>query len=327
VAAALVGFAVPTLSQEAWPSRPVRIVVPFAPGGSSDVVGRLVAEELSKAFGQPFIVDNRAGAGGGVGTELVAKAPADGYTLLITGIGTNAINHALNDRLGYDSNRDFAHITQVVAGPVVLVTHPSFPARTLKELVAHGKANPGKLSYATTFASSGHLTMEMFKQVASGCPAGTKPATCKPLYMVSIPYRGAGPAIADVVGGQVPFMFVNQDTALPLVRSGKLRALAVSSVQRNPLYPDVPTVAESGYPGFSAVAWVGLSAPQATPKAILDRIETKLTEALKSPAVRAKIESTGFVTVASSQREYADLVRSEIDKWTRVVKAAGIKGE
>ncbi len=328
VAAALAAFAGPALSQaDAWPNRPVRVVVPFAPGGSSDVVGRLVAEELSKAFGQPFVVENRAGAGGGVGTEFVAKAPADGYTLLVTGIGTNAINHALTERLGYDSNRDFAHITQVVAGPVVLVANPSFPARTLKDLVEYGKANPGKLSYATTHASSGHLTMELLKQVASSCPGGAKAAACKPLYMVPIPYRGAGPAITDVAGGQVPFMFVNQDTALPLVQSGKLRALAVSSAQRSPLYPTVPTVAESGYPGFAAVAWVGLSAPKATPKAIVDRIEGELVKALKAPAVRSKIESTGFVVVGSSQQDYTDMVRSETEKWTRVVKAAGIKAE
>lgn len=312
---------------EAWPTRPVKIVVPFPAGGASDLIGRIMAEELSKSLGQPVVVENRSGAGGAVGTAFVAKAPADGYTLLLSGIGTNAVNHAFNDKLGYDSLRDFVHITQAVEGPTVLVANTSYPARTLQELIADGKTHPSKLSYALTPASSGHLAMEMLKQVASECPRSVTPANCKPLFMVGIPYRGASPALTDVVGGQVPFMFINQDTALPFVRSGKLRALAVSSLQRNPLYPDVPTVAESGYPGFSAVAWIGLSAPRAVPTPIVERIGNDLRRALHNPAVKAKLESTGYVVVASQPAEYARLVESEIGKWTQLVKTRGIKPE
>lgn len=322
--ASLSTWAQPT---DTWPTRPVKLVVPFPAGGASDLIGRVMAEELTKALGQPVVVDNRAGAGGAIGTTFVAKAPADGYTLLLSGIGTNAVNHAFNDRIGYDSLKDFVHITQAVEGPTVLVANTAYPARTLQELVADGKAHPTKLSYALTPASSGHLAMEMLKQVASECPRGSAPANCKPLFMVGIPYRGASPALTDVIGGQVPFMFVNQDTALPFVRSGKLRAIAVSSLKRNPLYPDVPTVAESGYPGFSAVAWIGLSAPRAVPAPIVERIGSSLRRALNSPQVKEKLESTGYVVVASEPAAYASLVESEIAKWTKLVKAQGIKPE
>lgn len=299
---------------DAYPTRPVKIVVPYSPGGTTDTVGRIVAEELGKELKQPFIIDNRAGAGGSIGSIAVANSPADGYTLLISGPGSNAFAHALTPSLPYDSNRDFVHISQVMSGPNVLVVHPSFTAKTLQELIAQAKANPGKLDYANSIASSGHLSMELLKQKAG-------------VNIQQVPYKGSAPALADVLAGQVPMTMTNQDTLLPYVRAGKLLPLAVTSAQRNPLFPDVPTVAESGFPGFSVVSWVGLSAPKGTPKPIVDKLEAAMVKVFSAPAVRARLESQGFVMVASNSKEYTAFIASEIQRWTQLVKEVGIKGE
>jgi len=299
---------------DAWPSRPVKIIVPFPAGGTSDLMGRMIADQLSKALRQPFIVENKGGAGGTIGSEQAARAPADGYTLLLSGIGSNAIAHGMTPKPNYDSGRDFIHISQLESGPNVLVVNPAFPARTFKEFVAYVKANPGKVNYGVTNASSGHLAMELLKQTAK-------------LDMVGIPYRGGGPALTDVLAGQIPTMFVNQDAVLPYVKAGKLRALAVTSEQRNVLFPDVPTVAESGFPGFSAVSWVGLSAPKGTPKPIVDKLEATMIAAFKQPAVKEKLESTGFVVVASNSQDYTKFVQAETARWTKVIKEAGIRPE
>jgi tripartite-type tricarboxylate transporter receptor subunit TctC len=308
------GAALPlaTHAQADYPSRPVKIIVPFPAGGTSDIMGRMIAEGLSKQLKQPFVVDNRGGAGGAIGTEQAAKAPADGYTLLLSGIGSNAIIHGFTPKPPYDSARDFVHISELAAGPNVLVVNPSFPAKNFKEFVAWVKANPGKFSYGQVNASSGHLTTEYLKQVAG-------------LDMVGIPYKGGAPALNDILADQIPGMFTNQDAALPFVKAGKLRALVVTSSERNPLYPNVPTVAESGYPGFTAVSWTGLSAPKGTPKPVVDKLEAAMVAAFNDPAMRARLEANGFVVLASKSPEYTKFVNDEINRWSKVVQAAGIK--
>ena len=299
-------------AQDDYPSRPVKLIVPFPAGGTSDIMGRLIADALGRQLKQPFIVDNKGGAGGAIGTEQAAKAPGDGYTLLLSGIGSNAIIHGFSPKPPYDSNRDFVHVSQLAAGPNVLVVNPSFPAKNFKEFIAWVKANPGKFSYGQVNASSGHVTTEYLKQVAG-------------LDMVGIPYKGGAPALNDVLADQIPGMFTNQDAVLPHIKAGKLRALAVTSAQRNPLFPDVPTVAESGYPGFSAVSWTGLSAPKGTPKAVVDKLEAAMVRGFADPAVRAKLESNGFVVVVSQPAAYTRFVQDETARWTQVVQKAGIK--
>ncbi|HSV50533.1 MAG TPA: tripartite tricarboxylate transporter substrate binding protein [Burkholderiaceae bacterium] len=310
-------------AQADYPNKAVKIIVPFPAGGTSDVMARMVADELTRLLKQPFVVENIGGAGGVIGSERASKMPADGYTLLLSGVGSNAVAHGLDPNLKYDSKTDFIHISQIHSGPNVLVVHPDTPYKNLKELVDFGKANPGKLSYGMTFAASGHMAMELLKQTASECPAGAK--DCKPLFMVGIPYRGGGPMLTDLLGGQIPMMFINQDAALQHVKAGKMRALAVTSAQRNPLYPDVPTIAESGYKGFEALSWSGLSAIKGTPQPIVDKLEAALSTAMQSPSIRQRMESVGFVVPQQGSKHYTAFVKSEIDMWTKVIKNAGIK--
>lgn len=300
------------LAQADYPSKPVKIIVPFPAGGTSDVMGRLVAEELGKILKQPFIVENIGGAGGVIGTERGAKAAPDGYTLIQTGVGQSAVAHGLEPLPKYNSNTDFIHISQVHSGPNVLVVHPSTPFKSLKELVDFAKANPGKLDYGYTPAASGHMAMEQFKQTAG-------------IFMLGIPYRGGGPMMTDILGGTIKLMFINQDVALQHVKAGKLRPLAVSSAQRNALYPDVPTIAESGYKGFEALSWSGMSVPKGTPQPIVDKLEAAMVQAMTSPAVRQRLESQGFVVPAQGAKPYAAFVKSEEARWTQVIKTAGIK--
>jgi tripartite-type tricarboxylate transporter receptor subunit TctC len=288
--------------------------VPFPAGGTSDVMGRLVAEELGKLLKQPFIVENIGGAGGVIGTERGAKAAPDGYTLIQTGVGQSAVAHGLEPLPKYNSNTDFIHISQVHSGPNVLVVHPSTPFKTLKDLVDYAKANPGKLDYGYTPAASGHMAMEQFKQTAG-------------IFMLGIPYRGGGPMMTDILGGTIKLMFINQDVALQHVKAGKLRPLAISSAQRNPLYPDVPTVAESGYKGFEALSWSGMSAPRGTPQPIIDKLEAAMVQVMTSPAVTQRLESQGFVVPQQGAKPYAAFVKSEEARWTRVIKTAGIKSQ
>jgi tripartite-type tricarboxylate transporter receptor subunit TctC len=304
----------PVWSQSDYPSKPVKIIVPFPPGGTSDVMGRLVAEELGKILKQPFIVENVGGAGGVIGTERGAKTTPDGYTLVQTGVGQNAVAHGLDPNLKYNSLTDFVHISQVHSGPNVLVVHPSTPFKTVKELVDYAKANPGKLDYGFTPAASGHMAMELFKQTAG-------------VFLLGIPYRGGGPMMTDALGGTIKLMFINQDVALQHVKAGKLRALAVSSAQRNPLYPDVPTIAESGYKGFESLSWSGMSVPKGTPQPIVDKLDAAMVQALKSASFRQRLESQGFVVPAEGTKAYTAFVKSELERWTRVIKTAGIKAE
>lgn len=325
LAAAALAVVPATWAQDAWPSKPIKLVCPFPAGGTSDVMARLVAEALTKELGQQVIVDNVGGAGGTIGTLRAAKSPPDGYTIVQTGVGQNAVAHGLDPKLGYDSMKDFVHLAQVHSGPNVLVVHPDTPFKSFKDLIEYVRKNPGKLNYGYTHAASGHMAMELLKQRGSECTKGT--ANCNGLYMVGIPYRGGGPMMSDLLGGQIPLMFINQDVALPHVKAGKLRPLAVSSLQRNPLYPDVPTVAESGMPGFQALSWSGISAIKGTPQPIVDKLEAALRKIMTSAEIKQRLESVGFVVPPPGAASYTAFVKSEIDLWTKVIKTGNIKPE
>jgi tripartite-type tricarboxylate transporter receptor subunit TctC len=328
LAACALALAVPqaAFAQADFPSKPIKLVSPFPAGGTSDVMARMLAEEMGKQLKQPVIVENIGGAGGVIGTDRALKMPADGYTLIQSGVGQNAVAHGINPRVPYDSNKDFIHLTQVHSGPNVLVAHPSAPFNTFKEFLAYGRANPGKLNYGYTPAASGHMAMELLKQTVSTC-SGAKRENCKGLFLVGIPYRGGGPMMTDLLGGTIPVMFINQDVALQHVKAGKLKALAVSSAERNALYPDVPTISESGFPGFSALSWSGISVAKATPKPIADKLEAAAVAAMKSPAIRQRMEAQGFVVPPQGSVDYTRFVASEMDRWVRVIKTAGIKEE
>jgi tripartite-type tricarboxylate transporter receptor subunit TctC len=312
---AILALAVPlaATAQSDYPNHPIKLISPFPAGGTSDVMARMLAEELGKQLKQPVVVEDIGGAGGVIGTTRALQAPADGYTLIQTGVGQNAVAHGIT-KVPYDSNKDFIHITQVHSGPNVLVVHPSTPFKTFKDLIAYAKANPGKLNYGYTPAASGHMAMELLKQTAG-------------IFMVGIPYRGGGPMLTDLLGGTIPLMFINQDAALQHVKAGKLRALAVTSLERNPLYPDVPTISESGYKGFQALSWSGLSVAKGTPKPIVDKIEAAAVAAMSSPHIRQRMESQGFVVPPQGSAYYTKFVASELQGWTSVIKKAGIKEE
>ena len=315
VSAAAVGLiAVSALAQSDYPNKPIKLIVPFPPGGTSDVMGRMVNDELGKILKQPVIVENVGGAGGVVGTERASKAPADGYTIIQTGVGQNAVAHGLDPNLKYNSNTDFIHLTQVHTGPNVLLVHPSLPFKTLKDLVDFAKANPGKLDYGYTHASSGHMAMELFKQTAG-------------IFLTGIPYRGGGPMMTDLLGGTIKIMFINQDVALQHVKAGKLRPLAVTTVKRNPLYPDVPSIAESGYKGFESLSWSGLSIQKGTPPAVVEKLEAAMVQVMNSPAIRQRLESQGFVVPTLGSKAYTAFVANEIPRWTKVIKTAGITAQ
>jgi len=318
-AALLATLALPASAQDNWPSKPVKIISPFPAGGTSDVMARLVAQALSKEFNQQFIVENIGGAGGTIGTLKATQATPDGYTLIQTGVGQNAVAHGLDPKLGYDSMRDFIHISQVNSGPNVLVVHPDQPFKTFQDLVAYIRKNPGKLNYGYTHAASGHMAMELLKQVGG--------VNGQPLFIVGIPYRGGGPMMQDILGGQIPMMFINQDVALPHIKAGKLRALAVTSAQRNPLYPDTPTIAETGVKGYEAVSWSGLSALKGTPQPIIDKLEAAMKKVMASPEIKQRMDAVGFTIPTQGSVPYTKFIKSEIDLWTRVIKTAGIKAE
>ena len=297
-----------------YPSRPIKLIVPFPAGGTSDILGRLMADELSRILKQVVIVENIGGAGGIIGTDRAVKMPADGYTIIQTGVGQNAVAHGLDPKLKYNSLTDFVHLSQVNSGPNVLVVHPSMPFKTVADIVGYAKKNPGKLDYGFTHAASGHMAMELFKQTTD-------------IFLTGIPYRGGGPLLNDLLAGTVPMIFINQDAAMPYVKAGKIRPIAVSSLQRNPLYPDVPTVAESGYKGFQALSWSGLSVAKGTPQAIADKLEAAVVQAINSEAVRQRLTSVGFVIPTLGGKAYTAFVKSEIETWTSVIQTAGIKPE
>ena len=298
---------------QAWPSKPIKWVVPFAPGGTTDILARTVGEKLGAALGQPVIVENRPGAGGGVGADFVAKSPPDGYTLVGGTISTHAINASLYKSLPYDPVRDFVPITLIARLPNLLVINPNVPAKNVAELVALMKANPGKY----TFASSGngtsqHLSGELFKSIAG-------------VDMQHVPYKGSPPALQDVVGGQVTMTFDNITTALPLAKAGNLRALAVTTAQRSAVAPEIPTMAEAGLAGYEIGSWQGVFAPAGTPPEIVRRLNTEIVRILKSPEIHDKLIALGAEPVGNSVDEFTAMVKSEVAKWGDVVKRSGAR--
>lgn len=319
-ATALTLLAGPATAQATWPTKPVRIVVPFAPGGTTDILARAIAPELSKAFGQQFIVDNRAGAGGNVGAEIVARAPNDGYTLLMGTVGTHGINRALYPKLPYDPIKDFAPITLVAAVPNVMEMNvdkaKALGINSVADFVKYAKANPGKLNMASSGSGTSiHLAGELFKTMTGS-------------YMTHIPYRGSGPALMDMVGGNADVMFDNLPSSMQQIKGGKLKALAVTSSQRSPALPEVPTVEEAGGPalkGYEASSWFGLLAPAGTSPEIVNRIQQEVAKALATPAVKEKLVAQGAIPSGNSPAEFAKLIDSEHTKWAKVVKASGAK--
>ena len=312
LAAALVGLAASAHAQD-FPTKPIRIVVPFPPAGATDIIGRIVAADFQKAWGQPATVENRAGAGGNVGTEIVARAPPDGYTLLVGTVGTHGINASLYPKLPYDPIKDFEPVSLVALVPNLMVVHPSVPAKTVQEFIAYARTRPGKIDYASSGnGTSIHLAAELFKTMSN-------------TFLVHIPYRGSGPAVTDLLGGQVQVMFDNMPSALPHVRAGKLRPLGVTSAKRSPALPDVPTIAEAGLKGYEASSWFGILAPAGTPKAIVDRLQQQIARGLATPEGRERLATQGAEPIAGTPAEFAAHIRAEIAKWGQVVKAAGAK--
>ena len=297
-----------------YPSKPVRLIVPFAPGGSNDIMARLTGQKLSESLGQQIVIDNSAGASGIVGTEIAAKAAPDGYTLLMMSL-TFAVNPSLYRKLPYDTERDLAPVTLVASAPLMLVVHPSLPAKSVRELITYAKANPGKLNFGSGGpGTTPHLAGEMLKMMAG-------------LRMTHVPYKGGGPALADLIGGQIQIMLENIPSTLPHVKAGRLRALAVSGLKRSPLVPDLPTLDESGLRGYEIVGWNGLFVPAGTPPNIIDHLHELIAAALAQPDTKERLATLGAEGVGSSPGEFRAFVKAEIVKWAKVVKAAGLKAE
>ena len=300
-------------AQTSFPSKPVRIVNPFAPGGATDIVARHMAAKLTEAWGQGVVVENRPGASGAIGIEAVVKSAPDGYTLLIATQSTHAAGPALFPTLPYDPIKDLAPLTLAGSTPLALVTHPSLGVSSVKELIEFARKNPGKLVYASGGnGSSQHLTTELMKSLSK-------------TFIVHIPYKGAGPAMADLLGGQVNFMFDNLPTALPHVKGGKLRALAVSTAARSPLAPDLPTMTEAGLPGFDLSTWFAFYAPAATPRDLVNRISGDMRRALAQPDTKERLTAIGVDIRASTPEELASFQREEQVKWAKIIKDSGAK--
>jgi tripartite-type tricarboxylate transporter receptor subunit TctC len=314
--ALLMAFVAPVAATaQDYPTRPVMLVSPFPPGGSVSLVARIVAEKMSETLGQSIVVENRGGAGGTIGARLVAKSPADGYTLLLGYTGTLAIGPSLYANAGFDPRKDFAPVGRIGTAPTMLVVHPSVPVRSVAELIAYAKARPGEINYGSAgIGTVGHLAGELL-------------ATMAGVRLTHVPYKGTGPAITDLLGGHIPMMFTPIPTAHAQAESGLLRALAVSSAQRSSLLPDLPTVAESGLPGYEAALRYGLVAPAGTPRAIIDRLNRELRLALTASDVRQRLATDGAEALPGSPEEYgADIDREEAT-WSKVVNALGLKGE
>jgi tripartite-type tricarboxylate transporter receptor subunit TctC len=307
-------------AQGAWPNKPVRIVVPFAAGGTTDILARALAPELQRVFGQPFVIDNKPGAGGNLGADNVAKSPPDGYTLLMGTVGTHAINPALYPKMSYDHVRYFTPVTLVAGVPNVLVLNPAkaeaWGIANVADLIRYAQANPGKLNMASSGnGTSIHLSGELFKSLT-----GT--------FMVHFPYRGSGPALIDLIGGSMDLMFDNLPSALPHIKAGKLKALAVTSAVRSGAVPDLPTIAEAGGPslkGYEASSWFGLLAPAGTPADVVARLQAETAKALASPALKERLLSQGAIPGGNTSAEFAAMIAAETKKWAQVVKASGAK--
>jgi len=308
----LLSVAAASVLAQGYPDKPLKLVVPFPPGGPTDIVGRLVAQKLAEGIGQPVVVENRPGAGGTVGSTAVARAPADGYTLLY-GSTTLAIAPSLYRDLAYDPRTAFAPISLVSRGPIIAAVNAQLPAKTLKDFIALAKSSPGRINYGS--AGSGtppHLAAELFKTVAG-------------VDLVHVPYKGGGPAVSDLAGGQVQVCFEGLPTLLPHIKSGKVRALAITGAKRDPALPEVPTFAEAGLPGYDANFWNGLVAPAGTPAEVIARLNSVLVQALATPEVHAAFVRLGLEAAGTTPQQFGDFIAAEIDKWARVVKASGAK--
>ncbi|MBP7568366.1 MAG: tripartite tricarboxylate transporter substrate binding protein [Burkholderiaceae bacterium] len=302
-------------AQAAWPSRPVSLVIPFPPGGHTDAIGRMVADHLARRLGQPVVIENRPGVNGSLGTDAVTRAAADGHTLVMGGIGTLAINPAMNPNVRYDARRDLTHIALVARSPNVLLASPRLAAQSLREVIAQARAQPRGLNFALTgIGSSGHLAMELLKQSAG-------------VDFNAVPYKGDAPATADLLGGQVDLLFLNSVVAVPHVKSGKLRALAVTSGTRNPLLPEVPTLVETGLPGAVADSWTSLAGPPGLPGAVVERLNQEVASILALPDVRERLAASGTEAMAGSPAQAQAFVLAEIEKWGRVIKAGNMRAE
>lgn len=299
---------------QAYPVKPIRLVVPSSPGGGTDIVGRVVAQKLTETVGQQVIVENRAGAGTMIGNEMVAKSPPDGYTLLM-GVSTLATIPSVFKTVRYNALTDLAPITQAVTVPNALVVHPSVPARNVKSLIALGKARPRELVAGSAgVGTNPHLSLELFRVMGG-------------FEIVHVPYKGSGQGIVGLISGEVAIFFPSVPTALTHVKSGRVRALGVTTLQRTDTMPDVPTIAEAGLPGYEATQWFGVLAPAGTPRAIIDRLHKDITTGLRAPDVKQHLAAEGALIVASSPEQFGAYIRTETEKWARVVKAAGIKPE
>ncbi|GAA6120403.1 tripartite tricarboxylate transporter substrate binding protein [Acidovorax sp. FG27] len=296
---------------DSYPVKPIRLVVPFPPGGTTDNLGRQLATRLSQRLGQQVVVDNRGGAGGNIGADLVAKAPADGYTLLFGTVGTSAINASLYHRLPYDPKKDFTSVAPFASVPNILVVNPLVPVKTVAELIAYSKSRPDTLNMGSAGSgTTNHLSGELFKSMTGAS-------------FIHVPYKGSGPAMADLLGNQIQLMFDNLPGSLPQVKAGALRALAVTSAARSPALPDVPTMAEAGVPGYVAEVWFGVIAPKGLPPAILDRLSREITEISSEKAALDKLAAQGATPLASTPAEFEQRIRNDTDKWAKIVKESG----
>jgi len=303
------------LAQGGYPSKPVRVVVPSSAGGGTDIVARIIAPRLTERLGQQIVIENRPGAGTMIGIEVAAKSPPDGYTVLVAP-STLALNAVVFKKVPYDAARDFAPITQLVSSTSILTVHPSVPVRTVKELIAFARSRPGQMNYAS--AGTGtypHMTMELFNSSAGG------------LKMVHIPYKGTAPAMIDLLAGHVSVMASTILTGMPQIRAGRLRPLGITSLKRSAAAPEIPTVAESGLPGFESVQWYGAAAPAQTPKEIVARLHTEMVRVLQVPEVKERFIADGTDPVGNSPEEFGRYIRDEIVKWTKVARDAGMKPE
>jgi tripartite-type tricarboxylate transporter receptor subunit TctC len=315
LAAALMMCAASVAYAQTYPTKPVRFVVPFAPGGGSDLVARIVAVKITDALGQPVIVDSRPGAAGTIGADIAAKSPPDGYTLLLGSNGPLAINPSLYVKLPYDAVRDFAPVSIATVMPFLLVTHPSLPVRSVKDLVALAKTKPGELNYGSPGnGSTTHLANELLKSMTG-------------MQIVHVPYKGVAPAATDLISGQLQMMSGDLSTLLPHVRSGRMRAIAVTASRRSNLLPDMPTVAESGVAGYEAVGWFGVLVPAGTPQPIVDRLNAAIVKGLATSDARERLAVFGGDVGGNTPEQFAAHIRNEAAKWSKLVKSLGLKGD
>ncbi len=317
IAAALlaVGAFVTGAAAQDYPSRTITLVIPYPPGGGNDVMGRSVAEKMSKTLGQSIVVENRAGAGGSIATRQVARAAPDGYTLVLGGTGTLAVNPTLYENVGYDPRKDFAPVGLIGTGQLILVLNPNVPAKTIPELIALAKQEPGKLSYASSGVGSGiHLAAVLFEQMAG-------------IALTHVPYRGTAPALTDLIGGHVQIFFSSLPPAVAIAKEGKVRPLAVTGPSRSAVFPDLPTVSEAALPGYEAVLHYGIVAPAGTPKPIIDKLSAALREAVNSPDTKMRMAADGTEPLPSTPEEYAADIDKEEKKWSAIVKASGAKAQ